>query len=94
LPDVPTVAETAEFKGYEATLIFGLWAPVRTPPEIVNRLQQSVARAIQTTKFRELFEAEGSSAPIANTPEQMAATVAAAAKRLPAVVQAAGIKPE
>ena len=94
LPDVPTVAETPEFKGYEATLLFGLWVPAKTPSEIIAKLQQSVARAIQTPKFQQMFDADGSGAPIGNTPAEMAATISAAGKRLPAIIKASGIKPE
>jgi tripartite-type tricarboxylate transporter receptor subunit TctC len=36
LPDVPTLAETVP--GYEASALFGMGAPKKTPPEIIARL--------------------------------------------------------
>src|SRR5947209_1832547 len=36
LPDVPTVAETVP--GYEASALFGMGAPKKTPPEIIAKL--------------------------------------------------------
>jgi tripartite-type tricarboxylate transporter receptor subunit TctC len=47
LPNVPTAAE-AGVSGYEVTAWFGLVAPAGTPPEIVQRLNQSVKKALAT----------------------------------------------
>lgn len=44
LPDVPTVAET--IPGYEFYSWYGLWAPAKTPPEIVQRLNAEVNKAL------------------------------------------------
>lgn len=41
LPNVPTVAESG-FPGYDVVAWYGLWAPAKTPPEIVNKLNQEV----------------------------------------------------
>jgi hypothetical protein len=41
-----------------------------------------------------MFDADGSGAPIGNTPAEMATVIAAAGKRLPAIIKASGIKPE
>src|SRR6202790_2077454 len=40
LPDVPTVAETVP--GYEASALFGMGAPKKTPPEILEKLNKEV----------------------------------------------------
>ena len=48
LPDVPTVEEAAGLKGFEASSWFGLLAPAGTPPDIVNRIQQEIAKALDT----------------------------------------------
>ncbi len=40
LPDVPTVAETVP--GYEASALFGMGAPAKTPPEIIARLNHEI----------------------------------------------------
>ena len=45
LPDVPTVAET--IPGYEFYSWYGLWAPARTAPEIVQRLNAEVNKALE-----------------------------------------------
>lgn len=45
LPDVPTVAET--IPGYEFYSWYGLWAPARTAPDIVQRLNAEVNKALE-----------------------------------------------
>ncbi|MEJ8811017.1 tripartite tricarboxylate transporter substrate binding protein [Variovorax ureilyticus] len=44
LPDVPTVAET--IPGFEFYSWYGLWAPAKTSPEIVQRLNAEVNKAL------------------------------------------------
>ncbi|BAT61354.1 tripartite tricarboxylate transporter family receptor [Variibacter gotjawalensis] len=56
LPDVPTVAETG-LKGYEVTAWNGLMAPVGTPPEIVDRLNREIVKALATPLVKERFGA-------------------------------------
>jgi tripartite-type tricarboxylate transporter receptor subunit TctC len=93
MPDVPTVAETPGFEGYEASVPFAVWAPAKTPGEIVAKLNAAIAKAITTPQFKQRLEAIGTSPDtIANSPEQMAASIAGYLDRLPRVVQAAGLK--
>src|SRR5712672_1278351 len=40
LPDVPTVAET--IPGFEASALFGMGAPIKTPPEIIEKLNREI----------------------------------------------------
>ena len=40
LPDMPTVAETVP--GYEASALFGMGAPKKTPPEIIAKLNNEI----------------------------------------------------
>jgi tripartite-type tricarboxylate transporter receptor subunit TctC len=42
LPDVPPIAETV--KGYEASALFGMGAPAKTPKEIIGKLNAEVMR--------------------------------------------------
>ena len=50
-PQLPTVAE-AGVPGYQVESWYGLFAPAKTPPEIIDRLNKSVAKALQSETFR------------------------------------------
>jgi len=67
-PDVPTVQE-AGVPGYEVTTWYGLWAPAGTPPDIVNKLQAEVTKALLKQDMKEIWAAQGASSG-GNTPEQ------------------------
>jgi len=58
LPDVPTVDE-AGYKGYEADIWYGLFAPARTPPETIARLAGWFAAAIQDPVIKAKLAAQG-----------------------------------
>jgi tripartite-type tricarboxylate transporter receptor subunit TctC len=49
LPDVPAIAETVP--GYEATIFYGMSAPMGTPAEIVDLLNKAVAEALKDPKL-------------------------------------------
>jgi tripartite-type tricarboxylate transporter receptor subunit TctC len=44
MPDIPAIAETVP--GFESDAWFGLVAPVRTPPEVVNKLNAAVRQVL------------------------------------------------
>lgn len=46
LPDVPTVAES--IPGFEAYSWYGLWAPIKTPRAIQERLNAEVNKALSS----------------------------------------------
>ena len=52
LPDVPTIEQAAGLKGFDASSWFGLLAPAGTPADIVNRIQQEVAKSLNTPASR------------------------------------------
>ena len=58
LPEVPTVAE-AGVPGYEATLWLNLAAPAGTPPEIIKRLVDETAKALQDPELQKNFHGAG-----------------------------------
>lgn len=91
MPDLPTIEEAAGLKGYEASSWFGLLAPAGTPPEIVNRIQQEVAKSLNSPAIKEKLQAQGA-IPSGNTPAQFAALIEAEHKKWAAVVKASGAK--
>ena len=74
-PQLPTVAETG-LPGFEAETWYGLLAPAKTPPDIIDRLNRSAAKAVQADAFKKLSVNEGL-VLIAAPPQSSAAITAA-----------------
>ena len=93
LPDVPTVEEAGgpALKGYEASSWFGLLAPAGTSPEIVNRIQQEVAKSLGTPAIKEKLQAQGA-IPSGNTPAEFAKLIDSEHIKWAKVVKASGAK--
>lgn len=91
LPDLPTVAEAAGLPGFEASSWFGLLAPAGTPPEIVSRLQQETAKALNLPPIKERLLALGA-IPSGNTPQEFARQIDAEIAKWAPVVKASGAR--
>ena len=91
-PQLPTVSE-AGVPGYAAEAWYGLFAPARTPPEIIERLNQSVAKAVQSDAFRRLSVNEGL-VMAAGPPEDLGRYFLGEEERWRKVIRDAGIKIE
>ncbi|MFG0227660.1 Bug family tripartite tricarboxylate transporter substrate binding protein [Achromobacter sp. 413638] len=57
-PDTPTVAESG-YPGFAAESWFGLSAPARTPPAVIQRLSQATAKAMASAEMRQKLESVG-----------------------------------
>lgn len=93
LPDVPTIEEAGgpQLKGFDASSWFGLIAPAGTPPDIINRVQQEVARSLGTPAIKEKLLAQGAN-PSGNTPQEFAQFIDAEITKWAKVVKASGAK--
>ena len=57
MPALPTVAE-AGVPGYASVAIFGVLAPAKTPPALIERLNREIVKVLQTADVKErLFNA-------------------------------------
>ena len=91
-PDVPTIAESG-YPGYEALVWFGLFAPPNTPPEIVRRIQEEIARAMRGPAMRDMLASQGLIV-VGSTPAEFSKRVAAEIGKWRKVINEAGIKLE
>jgi tripartite-type tricarboxylate transporter receptor subunit TctC len=91
LPDVPTVAETVP--GYEASALFGMGAPKKTPTEIVEKLNREINAVLAEPEMKKrLVELGGE--PLIASPEAFGAMIAAETEKWEKVVHSAGLKVE
>jgi tripartite-type tricarboxylate transporter receptor subunit TctC len=88
LPGVPTVAETVP--GYEASALFGMGAPKKTPPEIIAKLNKEINAVLAEPTIRaRLIDLGGE--PLIGTPEAFGAMIAAETEKWEKVVKAADV---
>lgn len=90
-PELPTIEEAANLKGFDASSWFGLLAPAGTPPDIVNRIQQEVAKSLGTASMKEKLLGQGA-IPGGNTPEQFNTFINAEHVKWAQVVKVSGAK--
>ncbi|MEY2735658.1 MAG: hypothetical protein RLZ58_1067 [Pseudomonadota bacterium] len=91
LTDVPTVEQAGNLKGFEASSWFGLLAPAGTPADIVNRIQQETAKALNLPAVKERLLSQGA-IPSGNTPAEFTRFIDAEIKKWAPVVKASGAK--
>jgi tripartite-type tricarboxylate transporter receptor subunit TctC len=87
LPDVPTVAETVP--GYEASALFGIGAPKKTPPEIIEKLNKEVNAVLAEPEMKKRLTELGGE-PLISTPDAFGAMIAAETEKWEKVVKFAG----
>ena len=92
LPDVPTIDESG-YKGYEAEIWYGLFAPAKTPPEVAARLAGWFAAAVQDAGIKSKLAAQGLR-PVGMCGAEFGAQVRAQYDEFGRVIRAAGIKVE
>ena len=70
MPDVPT-ADEAGLPGFEVRSWFGMFAPAKTPPSVIDRLSREIKKASTDPKFVEALAPQGMQI-IASSPDEMA----------------------
>lgn len=58
-PDVPTMAEAAGIPDYEVDSWYAMFAPAGTPPAVVAKVQQAVAKVVQSPEIRQKLLEQG-----------------------------------
>lgn len=93
LPEIPTVAESG-LPGFSTLQWTGIVAPAGTPPEVITRVHAELTRILQQPAVVAKIAALGQEASPSATPAAFQQMIRTEIKRWPAVVTAAGVKPE
>jgi len=90
-PDVPTIADTVP--GYESSIWWGIFAPPKTPADIIARMHAEVTEVISTTAFQARLDEQGG-AVVKMSPAEFGKLMVSEQNKWLEVIKAAGIKGE
>ena len=90
LPGLPTVAATG-VPGYESILTQALLAPAKTPPAIINRLNEEIVRVINRPEVKDRL-ANFALEVVGSSPEQLAALMKSDMAKMAKLVKDTGLR--
>jgi tripartite-type tricarboxylate transporter receptor subunit TctC len=91
LPEVPTLRERLNSELAVQDSWFGFWAPVATPRPIVARLHEAISRVVAEPEVKAKFEAAGSIAVVAASPEAFDGFVKSEYRKWADIVKLTGV---
>lgn len=87
-PGLPTVAASG-VPGYESAIMYGVFAPAKTPVAIVNRLNQEIVQSLKREDVREKFFGAGMEI-VGSSPDEAVTWMKAEMERLIKVMKNSG----
>ena len=94
LPDVPTLKEIFGSDDLVLEAWSGLWAPAKTPAEIVRILHMAASRAAQENDIKALNDRMGAETAVTATPAEFTAFMRSETEKYARIVASAQIKAE
>jgi len=91
-PDLPTMQE-AGVAGYEVAGWYGVLAPAKTPPAIIDKLNAEIVRGLKSPDIQNKLAADGSEA-VGSTPAEFGAHIKTEVAKWAKITKEAGIKAE
>ncbi|WP_313389500.1 Bug family tripartite tricarboxylate transporter substrate binding protein [Achromobacter aegrifaciens] len=91
-PDIPTLNETGA-AGFDLTVWFGLMGPAGLPAPVVERLSQSLGKALANGELKQTYERQGLTVK-QQTPAEFGGFVRAEIDKWAAIVKETGIPPQ
>ncbi|TMH68659.1 MAG: tripartite tricarboxylate transporter substrate binding protein [Betaproteobacteria bacterium] len=92
-PEIPTVAEALGLPDYEVDSWIAMFAPAKTPRQVIGRMQREIARVVQLPDIRARL-IEQTADPVASSPEELDRVVKTELRKWAEVIRAANIKVE
>ncbi|HEX9397230.1 MAG TPA: tripartite tricarboxylate transporter substrate binding protein [Burkholderiales bacterium] len=90
-PDIPTVAEALGLPDYEVDSWIAMFAPAKTPPAMIARMQREIARVVQIPEVRAKL-IEQAADPVASSPQELDRVVKTELMKWAEVIRSAKIK--
>ena len=91
LPTLPTM-DSSGVKGYEVNTWFGFVAPAGTPPDIVMKLHNDIAKIVSTPSVKEKLAAQGFDFAPINPPASFSSLIREDLAKWVPIVKASGAK--
>jgi tripartite-type tricarboxylate transporter receptor subunit TctC len=91
LPNVPAVAETPGLAGFETDLWYGMLAPAKTNPRVIDKLYRETRKVLFQPEFRGRFEPTGTQMA-GTSPAEFAQTIKKDLAKWGEVIKTANIK--
>ncbi len=91
LPNVPAVAETPGLAGFETDLWYGMLAPAKTSPKIVDQLYKETRRVLALQELKNRFEPTGT-VMTGSSPQEFANTIKSDLVKWAGVIKSSGAK--
>ena len=93
MPDIPAVAEYPGLENFEADLWYGLLAPAKTDPTIVQKLYQATVHAFEDPNVKARFEPYGT-VLVGSTPDEFAKVIKTDIDKWALVLKSADMIPQ
>ena len=93
MPELPTIAETG-LPGYESSNWYGVMAPARTAPAIIDLLNSELNKVLSVPAFRERMVTAQGIEPQTGTAAEFSAYIKSEVAKWARVIKQAGITPE
>ena len=92
LPDVPTIEEAGNLKGYEMSIVYAVWAPAGVPAPILNKLGKALEQVVASSAFKEKVSSDGGEVMTISTPAESNVYFQKEMQRLSKIVKDGNIK--
>lgn len=90
LPSVPAVAETPGLERFETDLWYGMLAPAKTNPRIVDQIYGETRRILSLPDFRDLFEPTGT-VLVGSSPGEFSKTIRSDLAKWAGIIKSSGV---
>ena len=90
-PEVPTVAEALNLPDYEVDSWYALFAPAKTSPAIVAKMQKAIVQTLQLPEVKQKLLEQGGDT-VGSSPEHLGQVVKKELAKWPAIIKAANIR--